>query len=84
MIDFTVPAKEFKKALRIILAGRAEYSDTDTADFVIRGDEVQVISTGTTTAVPVFVSSAGYARVSIPVLQRMRKIASGYQRGSSA
>ena len=79
MIDFTAQAKDLKKAIRIVLAGRAEFSDKDCADLVVRGDEVQVCSTGTTTSFPASVATAGYVRVSIPVLQRMRKIALSFK-----
>jgi hypothetical protein len=36
MIEFTVAAKDFKKAIRFILAGRKEYMDKDTAPISLR------------------------------------------------
>jgi hypothetical protein len=82
MIDFTAPSKDFKKALRIVLAGRAEFSDQDTADFTVRVGEVHLCSTGTETSFQASIAAAGYARVSIPVLKRMRKIGSSFKQDS--
>lgn len=47
MVEFTVAAKDFKKAIRFILAGRKEYMDKDTADFVAVADDLELCSTGT-------------------------------------
>jgi hypothetical protein len=33
MIEFIVAAKEFRKAVSLILSGRKEHMDTDTAEF---------------------------------------------------
>lgn len=79
MIDFTITARDFKKAVKIVLVGRAEHAQEDTADFILRGDELQICSTGTSTNVAATVASAGYARMTIPMLRKMLKLAATFK-----
>jgi hypothetical protein len=79
MIEFTVPAKEFKKGIRMMLVGRNEFLDKDTADFSASADELQLCSTGTSTVIPAAVSRAGYARVPLAVLKSVKRAAASFR-----
>ena len=41
MLEFKVNAKEFKKAVRLIISGRTESAAKDAADFTVVADELQ-------------------------------------------
>jgi len=74
MIEFTVVAKDFKKAISLILAGRKEHMDTDTAEFRAVANLLELSSVGTDTQVDAEVAQAGYARVPLPVLKNVKKL----------
>ena len=79
MIEFTVVAKDFKKAISLILAGRKEHMDTDTAEFRAVANLLELSSVGTDTQVDAEVAQAGYARVPLPVLKNVKKLAASYK-----
>ena len=79
MIEFVVGAKEFKKAIRMILSGRAEFMDKDAADFTASADELELCSTGTSTTIGASVVRAGGARVPLPVLKNVKKAAASFK-----
>ena len=39
-MEFKASGKDFKKAVRLIMSGRTEFVDKDTADFTIVADEL--------------------------------------------
>lgn len=80
MIEFTVPAKEFKKALRFILVGREEYSQADVVDFLVRAADLEICTTGTSVHLEACVYSAGYARLPLLLLKKIKKLASSYNK----
>ena len=79
MLEFIVAAKEFKKAISLILAGRREHMDTDTAEFKAVANTLELSSVGTETQIDAEVVQAGYARVPLPVLRDLKKVAATYK-----
>lgn len=79
MVEFTVAAKDFKKAIRLILVGRAAHMDSDLADFRAAANLLDLSSVGTETKVDADVAQAGYAQVPLPVLKDIKKIISTYK-----
>jgi hypothetical protein len=75
MVEFFVSARDFKKGIRFILVGRKDYMDQDTADFRAVADDLELCSTGTSTHMNAQVIRAGNARVPLPVLRNIKKIA---------
>lgn len=82
VIEFTVSAKDFKKAIRQILSGRAEYMNHDTADVSVRGDDLHLCSTGTSTHLPAKVLQAGCARLPLPVLKNVKRAAATFHQSN--
>ncbi len=80
MVEFFVSARDFKKGIRLILVGRKEYMDQDTADFRAVADDLELCSTGTSTHMDAQVIRAGNARVPLPVLSHIKKIAVSFKR----
>ncbi len=79
MIEFNVGAKEFKKAVSLLLAGRKEHMDTDTTEFKAVANLLELSSVGTETQIDAEVVQAGYARVPLPVLRDLKKVAATYK-----
>ncbi|MGH9556253.1 MAG: hypothetical protein ACRD2Y_10565 [Terriglobales bacterium] len=79
MLEFVVPAKDFKKAIRLILVGRGENARRDTADFVVIADTLELRSTGSSTQMDAHVFQAGFARVPVAMLGKIRKLASSFK-----
>jgi hypothetical protein len=79
MIEFIVAAKEFRKAVNLILSGRKEHMDTDTAEFKAVANMLELSSVGTETQIDAEVVQAGYARVPLPVLKDLKKVAGTYK-----
>jgi hypothetical protein len=78
VIEFFVKNKDFRQAVRLILAGRKQFMDTDTADLNVRGDRIELQSTGTSTDLPAEVVAAGYARVPLPTLKEVTRVARSF------
>ncbi len=79
MIECTVEAKDLKKAIRLVLIGRSDYMDKDTADVVVSAGDLQLCSTGTSTTIHAAVLQAGYARVPLPVLKTVKRAAASFK-----
>ncbi len=79
MAEFVVDAKEFKKAIRLILASRKDYWNQDTADLIALANTVVLRSTGTATEMDAEVVQAGHGRVSLQVLKHISKIAATFK-----
>ena len=80
MLEFKVSAKEFKKAVRLIMIGRTEFVDKDAADFTIVADELHLCSTGTSTTIRVSTIQAGCARVPLAALKKIKQAVSTFKR----
>jgi hypothetical protein len=78
VIEFFVKNEDFRKAVRLILAGSREFMDTDTADLNVRGEIIELQTTGTSTDLPAEVVAAGYARVPLPTLKEVNRIARSF------
>ena len=79
MIDILVRTQEFKKSIRLVLAGRAEYMDSDTADFIARTDDLELCSAGSSNHIPATITRAGAARVPLPVLKNVKRVAVSFK-----
>jgi len=79
MVEFTVAAKDFKKAINLILVGRAAHMETDVAEFRAVAGLLQLSSVGTETNFDADIVQAGYAQISIPVLKDLKKLAASYK-----
>src|ERR1039457_819195 len=80
MIEFTVVAEDFKNAINIILAGRTEHMDTDTAEFKAVGNLLELNSVGTEAKVDAEVAQTGRAWLPLPVLANINKLAASFNR----
>ena len=80
MVEFVVSARDFKKGIRLILVGRKDYMNQDAADFRAVADDLELRSTGTSTQMNAQVIRAGNARVPLPVLSHIRKVAATFTR----
>lgn len=79
MVDLVVGTKDLKKGISLILAGRKEYVDQDTADFIAIADSLKLCSTGTSTEMDANVVQAGYGRVPLPILKSIKKVAGSFR-----
>jgi hypothetical protein len=79
MIEFKVAAKDFRKAVSLILVGRAAYMNTDLAHFEVVADSLEISSVGGETQIDTDVAQAGYAQVPLSILKDIRKVASTYK-----
>lgn len=79
MIELLVGTKDLKRAMGLILAGRNEYMLHDTADFHVIADTLEICSTGTSTRMAVSVAQAGYARMPLEILKRLRRAAGTFK-----
>ncbi len=80
MLELLVRTQDLKKAIRLILLGRKEYLAQDTADFRAIADTLELCSTGSSTAIEASVIQAGYARVPLDVLKKLRRTAVTYKK----
>ncbi len=78
MLEFHVRTQDLKKAIRLILSGRKEYLDHDTADFRAVADTLELCSTGSSTQIEASVTQAGCARIPLGVLKNLRSAAVSY------
>lgn len=79
MVEFVVAAKDFKKAIGLILLGRAAHMETDVAEFRAVAGLLELSSVGTETEMDVEIVQAGYAQVPLPVLKDLKKLAASYK-----
>lgn len=79
MIEFTVVAKDFRKAISLMLAGRKGHMDTDTSEFKAVANLLELSSVGTETQIDAEVAQAGCARVPLPVLKNVKKLAATFK-----
>ena len=82
MIELFVSTSALKKAIRQILSGRGDYIDHDTVDISASGDSLEFTSTGTSTTIDAGIRQAGYARVPLPVLEKVKKFAGTFNKES--
>ena len=79
MVEVIVRAEQFKKSIRLVLSGRSEYMEKDTADFIARTDDLELCSTGSSTHLSATVVQAGAARVPLPVLKSVKRVAASFK-----
>jgi hypothetical protein len=80
-IEFSADLKEFNKAVKYLLAGtsRTEQDSLEMVDLNARAPEVELVTTGVSSPFPADVKSSGYARVPLPVFERISRAIRGLQ-----
>jgi hypothetical protein len=74
-IEFVVPHGEFNRAVKYLLAGRAT-APTDRLEFTdinLKDAELEFVSSGVSSSLPVDVRTPGYARVPFRVFERISR-----------
>jgi hypothetical protein len=74
-VEFTVERHEFNRAVKFLLAGtsRAEQARLEFVDLNATPDQIELVTTGTSSACPAIVSRAGYARIPLGMFERISR-----------
>lgn len=79
MLEFSVSIREFTRAIRLLLAGRQQHADYDTADLTARADSVELRSTGTSVEIPATVVQGGSGRIPTTILPKLKRAAASFK-----
>ena len=83
-IEFSAVLKEFNMAVKYLLAGtsRTEQDSLEMVDINVRAAEVELVTTGVSSPFPAEVRRSGYARVPLPVFERISRAIRGLRNDS--
>ncbi len=70
-LEFIVNPKEFRRALKQVLVARGPERALQAVDFDARADELEIVSTGSSTAIAATVAAMGLARIPLPIVKKL-------------
>src|SRR5215469_1230383 len=74
-VEFALERHEFNTTVKFLLAGtsRAEQARLEFVDLNATPDQIELVTTGTSSACPAIVSRAGYARIPFGMFERISR-----------